>query len=232
MTISKEVDSMGISEAVVLDSIYKYGEKAYILLKAAYEVYQSNLLMNRKVPGDFDYKSLINKLREKGVSYNPNQLLRMLEREFGIIETTYRSVNQRWWRFKDPLAISKALSTYEGKDVGDECEDPEILLLKIQVEVIDIDKLINELIELISKERLTLSDRERIKNLIFNDAQLIIKLFKETQKYGEEFREFNSKANLFVKYLTVVAKKLKGINLDVITTQRPIDLESMPKLSD
>ncbi len=220
---------MGISEAIVLDSIYKYGEKAYVLLKVAYEIYQSNLLMNRKVPGDFDYKSLTNKLRERGISYNPNQLLRILEREFGVIETTYRSANQRWWRFKDPSAVSKALSVYEGRDVEDECDDPEVLLLKIQVDIVDIDKLIDELIELTSKERLTLIDKERIKNLIFNDAQLIVKLFKETQKYGEEFREFNGKASLFIKYLTVAVKKLKGVNLDVIATQKPVDLESTLK---
>ena len=43
-----------LSEAMVLDALYKYGERAYIVLKSAYELYQVNALSNRKLPGDFD----------------------------------------------------------------------------------------------------------------------------------------------------------------------------------
>lgn len=202
-----------ISEALVLDFIYRYGDKAYILLRAAYEIYQANILLGKRLPGDFDYKSLISKLREKKLSYNPTQLLRALERNLGVIETTYRSANQRWWRFTNPAAISKALDIYEGKSNDETYEDPEIALLKMQVEVVSIDEMLNELVNLLAKERLTSGDRDRIKELLFNDAQLIIKLFKTTQKYEEIFKDFNVKVRYLLKYLTIAVKKLKGVDI-------------------
>ncbi|MEM4034143.1 MAG: hypothetical protein QXD16_05555, partial [Sulfolobales archaeon] len=63
---------VGISESIVLDLLYKYGEKAYLVLKTAYELYKVNVIDGRKVLGDFDFKSLVSKLREKGFNYNPN----------------------------------------------------------------------------------------------------------------------------------------------------------------
>jgi len=200
-----------LSEAMVLDALYKYGERAYIVLRSAYELYQVNALSNRKLPGDFDVKSLMSKLRERGVNYNPNQLLRILEREFGIIETTYRSSNQRWWRFTNPSAVAKALSIYEGGVDEDLIEDPEVLLLRLQTEVIDVRKLLNEVTELITKKTLTNSDRERVKELLFNDLTLVVRTFEKTQKYPDEFKEFNDAVTLLLKYLVVLTKRFKGL---------------------
>ena len=153
----------------------------------------------------------MSKLREKGINYNPNQLLRILERDFGVIETTYRSSNQRWWRFTNPSAVARALDVYEGKESDELVEDPEILLLKLQIEVIDIRKLLNEVMNLLTKRVLTQSDKERIKQLLFNDLTLVVKTFKKTQKYPEEFREFNDNVILLLKYLMAIMKKLKGL---------------------
>ncbi|MEM2376377.1 MAG: hypothetical protein QXZ10_02050 [Sulfolobales archaeon] len=204
-----------LSESIVLDSLYKYGEKAFIVLKTAYEVYQNNSISGKKLLGDFDFKSIIIKLREKGFNYNPNQLLRILERDFGIIETTYRSSNQRWWRFIDPIVVSKALNTYEGKENNLTGDDPEITLLRFQVDIVDLDGLLKLISEFASKEFLTQSERKRIKQLFFEDIPLVVKLFKETQVLDEEFREFNSKVRLMFKYLSILVKKLKGVNIDI-----------------
>ncbi len=203
-----------LSESIVLDSLYKYGEKAFVVLKAAYEVYQSNSVTGKKLLGDFDFKSLINKLREKGFNYNPNQLLRIMERDFGIIETTYRSSTQRWWRFNDPSAVSKALDIYEGKHCEAVESDPGITLLRLQVEVVDIDTLLKVLSELISKESLTVAEKNKVKQLLFDEVPLIVKLFKETQGLEEDFKDFNSKVRTMFKYLAILVKKFKGINID------------------
>ncbi len=204
-----------LSESIVLDSLYKYGEKAFVVLKTAYEVYQNNSVSGKKLLGDFDFKTLINKLREKGLNYNPNQLLRIMERDFGIIETTYRSSNQRWWKFNDPSAVSKALKIYEGKyeDIAE--GDPEIILLKLQVDIVNIDSLLKTLAELTSKETLTTAEKGKVKQLIFDDVPLIVKLFKETQNLDEEFKDFNSKVRLMLKHLLILVKKFKGINISI-----------------
>jgi len=204
-----------LSESIVLDSLYKYGEKAFIVLKTAYEIYQNNLISGKKLLGDFDFKTLINKLREKGFNYNPNQLLRIMERDFGIIETTYRSSNQRWWKFNDPSAVSKALSIYEGKYSDDVESDPEVALLRLQVDVVDIDSMLRIIAELTSKEHLTYAEKGKVKQLLFDEVPLIIKLFKSTQEFEDEFRDFNSKVRLMLKYLSILVKKFKGINVDV-----------------
>lgn len=215
-----------ISEALVLDFIYKYGEKAYILLKAAYEVYQANVLLGRRLPGDFDYKSLMSKLREKKLNYNPTQLLRVLERDLGIIETTYRSANQRWWKFTNPAAVSKALDIYEGKSNDETYEDPEVALLRMQVEVVNIDEMLTELTNMLAKEHLTSGDKDRIKELLFNDAQLIIKLFKATQKY-EDFKDFNVKVRYLLKYLAIAVKKVRGVDIGIkdLTDREVVGME-------
>jgi hypothetical protein len=211
---------VGISESIVLDLLYKYGEKAYLVLKTAYELYKVNVIDGRKVLGDFDFKSLVSKLREKGFNYNPNQLLRIMERDFGVIETTYRSSNQRWWRFTDPTAISKALDIYEGRYEGSLDNDPEVTLLKLQVEVVDIDGILNFISELSAKNSLTVSDKSKLKQMLFNDIPIVVKLFKETQNYENYFKDFNSKVRLMFKYLNILIKKFKGINIDLDVNEK------------
>jgi hypothetical protein len=211
---------VGISESIVLDLLYKYGEKAYLVLKTAYELYKVSAIDGRKVLGDFDFKSLVSKLREKGFNYNPNQLLRIMERDFGVIETTYRSSNQRWWRFTDPAAISKALDIYEGRYEDSLDNDPEVTLLKLQVEVVDIDSILNFISELLAKNSLTVSDKSKLKQMLFNDIPIVVKLFKETQNYENHFKDFNSKVRLMFKYLNILIKKFKGINIDLDVNEK------------
>lgn len=204
-----------LSESIVLDSLYKYGEKAFMVLRTAYEIYQNNSITGKKLLGDFDFKTLMSKLREKGFNYNPNQLLRIFERDFGIVETTYRSSNQRWWRFTDPKAVSRALNIYEGKGNDTIESDPEITLLKFQVDIIDVDNLLGLISELVSKESLTSTDKKQIKHLLFDELPLVVRLFKETQVHDEEFKDFNSKVRLMFRYLSILVKKFRGINISV-----------------
>jgi len=221
---------VSISESIVLDLLYKYGEKAYLVLKTAYELYSVNAVDGRKVLGDFDFKSLVSKLREKGFNYNPNQLLRIMERDFGIIETTYKSSNQRWWRFTDPSVISKALDIYEGKYEDSLDSDPEVTLLKLQVEVVDIDNILNFISELSVKNSLSVSDKSKLKQMLFNDIPIVVKLFKETQNYENFFKDFNSKVRLMFKYLNIVIKKFKGVNIYLDISEEDHRKDSLARL--
>ena len=70
----------------------KYGERGYALLKAILEA----SLAPRRGPGfgDFSFKEIKARLASYGLNYNPSVLLAKLEKEYGVIETSYRSGTQ------------------------------------------------------------------------------------------------------------------------------------------
>ncbi|MEM1879294.1 MAG: hypothetical protein QXJ18_05995, partial [Desulfurococcaceae archaeon] len=88
----------------------KYGEKGLIVLKTAFDLSQDPHIDHRL--GDFSFKHLVLKLTSIGFNYNPVNLLRILEKEYGIIEKSYSSSNQTWWRFVDIEAVRRVLSEY------------------------------------------------------------------------------------------------------------------------
>jgi len=76
-------------EALISDFIYRYGERGRAVLEAI--VRASQKLAKDAVtplPGDFDYRSVVEELGIMGYSYNPSPLLRILEKEYGLIKTT------------------------------------------------------------------------------------------------------------------------------------------------
>lgn len=182
-------------ESVTTEAILKYGERAKVVLKAALDIAKEMKKGKRNVPGDFDIKMLNRKLREYGFNYNPSQLLRILERDYGIIETTYRSTNQRWWKFIDIESVEKALRSFYPMSEDDEgLLDPEIALLEIQTEIIDIDRIIGEIDSLLSKPQLTSIDKSKLKQIVFDELPMVTKVLKNTLRYENHFAEFNRKA--------------------------------------
>jgi hypothetical protein len=67
-------------------------------------------------------KGLRSRLKSWGIEYNPVPLLLKLEKEIGVIETSYRSTTQRWWHVIDRRALENALGecgVSPHGDVGD-----------------------------------------------------------------------------------------------------------------
>ena len=95
---------VGVRERL-LEFLANYGERGLAVVRAAVEA----ALAGRGSPGvrlgDFSYREVVARLRSWGLDYNPSMLLRILERDYGVIETTYRSSNQHWWRFLDLNAV-------------------------------------------------------------------------------------------------------------------------------
>ncbi len=174
--------------SVVRDVLAKYGSRAYYVLRAALEVAEENRRLGLAKLGDFDYRSLVLKLRSWGVEYNPSNLLRVLEREYKLVRTVYRSSNQRWWVFVDAYAVKLGLE--EEKERG----DPEEELLSIQIAAVDVDRIVAELTNILGKERATPSDERRLKEIVFEDLSKVVEVYKKALNYGSKYSDFISKA--------------------------------------
>ncbi len=172
----------------VIDALSRYGGRAYYVLKAAIEVTEENRKLGLSRLGDFDYRSLVAKLRSWGINYNPSNLLKVLEKEYGIIRTVYRSSNQRWWIFNDMSSVRLALA--EGReDVG----DPEEELLAIQIVAVDVDRIVSDLTSVLGKERLGPADERRIREIVFTELPQVVEVYNRASRYGEKYAEFLSK---------------------------------------
>ncbi|MEM2007094.1 MAG: hypothetical protein QW154_05605 [Sulfolobales archaeon] len=187
------------------DLLYKYGGRAYYVLKAALEVAEENREMGLSKLGDFDYRSLVLKLKSWGIEYNPSNLLKVMEREYGLVRTSYRSSNQRWWVFTDISSVRLAL-----EDSRDELGDPEEELLTIQIAVLDIDSVIAELTSILSKERVSSSDEEKLREIVLDELPLIIEIYKKAANYSSKFSDFVGKARKALKLARKAALMLKS----------------------
>ncbi len=191
---------VSITESLVQEVLLKYGDRAYYVLRAALEAADEYRAEGRKYPGDFDFRGLVVKLREWGFRYNPNQLLRILEREYGIIETSYKSAAQHWYVFTDREAVEAVLSDYGSNEgVVNEIDDPEAYVLELQMEAVNIDSLLSKVKALCRKSKLSSVDREMLREIIMNELPVVAKVMKEASKYGNKYSDFISKATTLMK---------------------------------
>lgn len=159
----------------------RFGERGLLVLKAAYEVAQDPNIDHRL--GDFSFKHLVLKLSSAGFIYNPANILRILEKEYGVIEKSYSSSNQTWWKFVDVEATRSVLSEYFGASI----EDPRLKVLLIKYRSIEPRNVLETLRRLALKENLTNGDKELFKNFVFNKLDKIVELVVEMEKYEEVF---------------------------------------------
>ncbi len=168
--------------------IGRYGERGYILLKAILEETDSNWAYPGL--GDFDFKGIKSRLRSYGIDYNPSPLLSKLEREYGVIETSYKSSNQHWWKITDRESIEEVVRLKEGRPLRDH-EDPRIRMLKIQFYSLDPERIL-ELVRRASRNsKLNEYIKRQLRRIVFEDLPLIVDfLEKAKSEYPEElFRE-------------------------------------------
>lgn len=158
----------------------RYGERGEMVLQAILDASRRRGL--RPGPGDFDFRGVKEALARMGVSYNPAPLLRVLEKEYGLIETTYHSGSQHWWRIIDKRAIEEALGTV-GADPG----DPRLRLLRIQFYSLDPEGVMDLLQRLATRKRLSRAERERLRRIAFEVLPLLVKWLEEaSQEYPDE----------------------------------------------
>ncbi len=203
-------------ESLVEEALIKYGDRAYYVLKAAVEVAEENRVASKSLPGDFDFKSLIRRLSSWGISYNPSILLKRLERDYGIIELSYKSSTQKWWVITDLETLKKVLRRYRGSD-GDVGE-PERLLLSLKVKLLGVDSVLERVRKLVAKDVLTERDKEKLIDIVFRYMPKVVEVMKEAENYGGEFREFVRKAKELLRLLEVAVNKYVGTDSRVVST--------------
>ncbi|MEM1773501.1 MAG: hypothetical protein QXO93_00050 [Acidilobaceae archaeon] len=168
-------------EAKLREFIAEYGERGYITLKLMLEEAKS-----RKVGiklGDFSIRGIRSRLKTLNIEYNPAPLIVKLEKEIGLIETTYRSTNQRWWRIVDIKALESIVREYEGH--GEVELSTKARLLRIQFYSLN-PKSILETLKSLSDKKLTDTERLRLKKIAFEDLPLLVKILEEAKSSGED----------------------------------------------
>lgn len=190
--------SGGIRERV-LGFLAEYGERGYSVLRAAVEAASTPRGRGVRL-GDFNSREVAQRLRAWGIQYNPSMLLRILERDYAVIETSYRSSNQHWYRFLDIDAVVEALEEYDrgiepvageetGEDGAGNLEDPEQMLLIVQIASLDPYTLLERLRRLAVKPRLSSSDLAALRRLAFNELENVAALLRRAEELGYEGEE-------------------------------------------
>ncbi|MEB3774401.1 MAG: hypothetical protein GSR86_05695, partial [Desulfurococcales archaeon] len=160
----------------------RYGERGYLVLKAIVEEADRNWGEPRL--GDFSFKGVRSRIRGYGVEYNPAPLLSKLEKEYGVIETTYRSSTQHWWRIVDRDSLIEALRVYEGSPEGE--LDARARLLRIQFYSLDPERILEVLRRAGARRRLSDYDRRRIRRIVFEDLPLVVRFLEEAEGEYED----------------------------------------------
>ncbi|MEB3780534.1 MAG: hypothetical protein GSR85_09965 [Desulfurococcales archaeon] len=164
--------------------IGKYGERGYILLRAILEEADSNWA--NPVLGDFNFKGIKNRLRSYGIDYNPSLLLSRLEREYGVIETSYKSSSQHWWRITDREAIEEVVRLKEGKPPRDE-EDPRMRMLRIQFYSLEPERMLEVVKRASRSSRLNEYIKKQLRKIVFEDLPLLVDFLERAKsEYPED----------------------------------------------
>ncbi len=196
----------------VLEFLAEYGERGYMVLKAAVEAALAQQGRSARL-GDFSYRELVSRLRAHGFEYNPSMLLRILERDYGVIETSYKSTTQHWWRFVSIDDVIDALEEYEqGVNViendREDVLDPELELLRVQIAALEPHKLIETLERLAAKPKLSPQDKLMYARLAFNELEKVVEVLRKAEAYQDELAEEIEMLKRILKLASRVAKRL------------------------
>ncbi len=163
----------------------KYGDKGHAVLKAILAASRTRLGGPRL--GDFSYRDVKEFLARQGISYNPSPLLSKLEKEYGLIETTYKSGGQHWWRIVDPDSIERAVARYEGAEESPDEEPYRARMLRIQFYALNPDRIMETLYRLQRRKRLTPHEQKLLRQIVFEDLPRIVEFLEEAEaSYPEE----------------------------------------------
>lgn len=176
------LDMSDLIKLRTLEFLSNYGDKGYIVLRTAIDIALDPGIDHRL--GDFSFKHLVFRLRRQGIIYNPANLIRILEKEYGLIEKTYSSSSQKWWSFVDLESIRKALLEYSGVE---EAEEPRLRLLLIKYKSMEPSRLLNTLRRLSMKDSLNAIDKKVFREIVFGDLDKITSILEEMMAYEDVF---------------------------------------------
>ncbi|MEM0027249.1 MAG: hypothetical protein QXT53_03955 [Ignisphaera sp.] len=203
------VDALRIA---ILDAYHRYGQRFLLVMKAAIAVARENKLRGSNMFGDFDYKSVVEKLNTMGFSYNPSLLLKTLERDYKIIETSYKTSNQHWYKFKYNAEIIESILNGISKG-SEELDDPDIALVRIQLRSLRPRYWLNKLKTMSVKEKLTKTDIKLFQQFSFNVLPKLVKVLKHAEEYEDElFAEINMLKEV-IQLAQLIAEKIDYIEL-------------------
>lgn len=169
-------------EALISDFIYKYGERGRTLLEAMVRASNRISGSSTPVPGDFSYRSLVEELGMMGYSYNPSPLLRILEKEYALIKTTLHTSGQRWYVFSNKAALEEYVERLKSGS-----DDPEAVVIRLQLEALrisDVEKILKTMLE---KKRWGESDYERLYKISFKILPKMLRIYKRVQEDPERW---------------------------------------------
>ncbi|BDC18115.1 hypothetical protein [Acidianus sp. HS-5] len=190
------------------EALLRFGDRCKAILKVAISIAESN---DKKELGDFDYKTLVEKLQGDGFDKDPKMILRALERDYGIIETSYRSANQHWWRFIDIEGVKDA--------IGDSVEDPEIQLIKIQANSLNLAELERKLRFMLNKSTLSDVDKALFRKIAFEELNYVMEVYRKASMYEETYdivERIKIILNLAAKVSSKIGKTQKKVTEDEI----------------
>ncbi len=228
--------SMDTLEARILEFLVEYGERAYAVLRAALDSYLSSKETNVFRLGDFSYREIVARLKSWGISYNPSMLLRILERDYGVIETSYKSNTQHWWKFVNVRAVISALEHYvsRGEPVENNKtempEDIEIALLATQIASLNPFELYDKLRKLAKKDKLTKADMLFLRKIAFNEIELITSILRRAENIGYESDEIDILKSILSLAYTLSKKLLTTSRLEVSARNNIVNLANSGSL--
>ncbi|BAB65528.1 hypothetical protein [Sulfurisphaera tokodaii] len=182
-----------------LEFLLKFGEKGRIILQAALDCSYEN---NKPELGDFSYKDVVDKLSQLGYSYDPKMILRALEKDYGILETTYKSSNQHWWKFIDKEQVETVLN--ENKE-----GDPKIELIKIKFYSLEPQKIERKLDLMSKKSIITEIDKKTFRLMVFDELSKLTEIYEEASQY-EETLPIAERIKRILTLASIIARKIYG----------------------
>lgn len=186
-----------------LEFLLKFGDKGKQVLIAALEVSNEN---EKTELGDFSYKSVTDKLAEKGYSYDPKMILRALEKDYGLIETTYKSSNQHWWKFIDKEQVESVIN--DNKE-----SDPKIELIRIKFYSLEPQKMEKRLQLMSKKPVLTDLDKRTFRVMVFDELSRLAEIYDEASQYEETF-QIAENVKRILTLASIIAKRIYGKSYD------------------
>ena len=205
----------------VLEFLSNYGDKGFIVLKTALEIALDPNIDHRL--GDFSFKYLVFKLRKLGINYNPANLLRILEKEYGIIEKSYSSSNQKWWTFADLETTRRALLEYSGST---EVNEPKLRLLLIKYKSLEPSRILTTLRRLSFKNTLNAIDKKVFREIVFNELDQIVTILEEMMAYEDIFNEEILVLEEIISLAEMIASKIEtGLKQKTSKVEKPLTLK-------
>ncbi|MEM0340277.1 MAG: hypothetical protein QW617_03525 [Acidilobaceae archaeon] len=169
----------------------EYGERGYAVLKAVLDEAKSSKLKVRL--GDVSARGVRERLKLNGIEYNPIPLLTKLEKEVGLLETSYKSSSQRWWKVFGLEVLEEVLKEYVGEEQlqFDVSESMEARVFRLQLELVGLRDLARRVSIITNKGKLSSSDWSVLRKIVLEDLPALIKIKKdiESSMLTEEFQE-------------------------------------------